>query len=139
MEVEKKKGKEEVGTGTETDLKCKEFKKEQYRIVIDKASNDYLEEMLDKVNENFDTGSVSKSDLATYVFMNLKKFITNEEIKMLRMKHFDDSKVLNDLLKLSESKSELPEEVRKFLREHAGVFNKDKKHGPKKLNNSLAT
>ena len=98
-----------------------------------------LEEMLSKVNEDFDTGSVSKSDLAMYVFMNLKKFISADDIKVLRMKHFDDRKVLNDLLKISETKNELPEEVRKFLREHAGVFNKDKKRGPKATSATLAS
>lgn len=97
-----------------------------------------LEEMLEKVNEDFDTGSVSKSDLAMYVFLNLRKFITNEDIKILRMKHFDDRKVLNDLLKISETKNELPEEVRKFLRENAAKFNKDKKRGLKEASASLA-
>ncbi len=115
-----------------------ENKKEQYRIVIDKESNLKLEEMMEKVNEDFDTGSVSKSDLAMYVFLNLKKFITNEDIKILRMKHFDDRKVLNDLLKISETKNELPEEVRKFLRENAAKFNKDKKRGPKEASATLA-
>lgn len=143
MELEKKnKTKEEgkeTGSVEEEVVKEKENKKEQYRIVIDKESNQKLEEMVEKVNEDFDTGMVSKSDLAMYVFLNLNKLITSEDIKMLRMKHFDDSKVLIDLLKISESKNELPEEVRKFLREHAGVLNKDKKQSPKRAMSSLAS
>ena len=139
METENKTNRTGTGTKKEYENKDNENKREQYRIVIDKESNQKLEDMVEKVNEDFDTGTVSKSDLAMYVFLNLKKFITNEDIKALRIKHFDDRKVLNDLLKISETKAELPEEVRKFLREHAGVFNKDKKRGPKGATESLAS
>lgn len=136
MEKENKILKTGTGTGTEKQIKENESRREQYRVVIDSETNEMLQEMVDKSNEGFTSGTITKSNFAIYVFQNLKRFISSDDIKNLRAKHFDDRKALTDLLKLSESNVELPEEVRKFLREHSGAFEKDKKRGPKAANSS---
>ena len=122
------KGIWELGEGNEE----KDTKdKEQYRVVINKKANEVLEEIVENANEGFDAGMITKSDLAVYVFLNLRKFITEADIRNLRILHFDDRKVLSSLLKSSEDSNGLPDELKRALREHFGVSEKDKKRGPK--------
>ncbi len=81
------------------------------------------------LNDGFNTGMITKSDLAMYVFLNLRKLITDSDIKNLQALHFDDRKALSSLLKNTDDISCLPEELKRVLREHYGVSEKDKKRG----------
>ncbi len=97
---------------------------EQYRIVITKEANECLEVVAAKVNKGFEAGTVNRSDVAIYVFQNLSKLLTESDIKAMRSLHFDEKKVLGSILKSDE---DLPEEIRRVLREHYGVNDKEKK------------
>lgn len=47
---------------------------EVFRVVISKESNDSLEVALSRCSDGFDSGTITKSDVANYVFQNLAKF-----------------------------------------------------------------
>lgn len=98
--------------------------REQFRVVISGEANGALEGMLKRVTDGFESGSVTKSDLANYVFQNLQKFLSESDIKILRALHFDEKKVLGSLLK---TEDELPEDLKKAIRAHYGIIEKDKK------------
>lgn len=100
---------------------------DQNRVVINKDANLCLEKIVKKANKGFDAGIITKSDLANFVFQNLENFISESDYKKIRSLHFDDKKVLNDLLRKTEVASDLPEEIKRVLREHYGLFEKDKK------------
>ncbi len=97
---------------------------EQYRVVITKEANECLEEIATKVNRGFEGGEVNRSDVAVYVFQNLSKLLSDSDLKAIRARHFDEKKVLGSILR---SENELPEEIRRALREYYGVSEKDKK------------
>lgn len=96
---------------------------EQYRVVITKEANDCLEGAVEKVNRDL-TGAVSRSDLANYVFLNLAKLLSDADLKALRALHFDEKKVLGTILKSDE---DLPDELRRALREYYGISESGKK------------
>lgn len=108
---------------------------EQYRIVITKEANECLEVIAAKVNKGFEAGAVNRSDVAIYVFQNLSKLLNESDIKAMRSLHFDEKKVLGSILKSDE---DLPEEIRRVLREHYGVTDKEKKR-PVRSTQELST
>lgn len=97
---------------------------EVFRVVISKNSNEYLEQLLLKCSEGFENGSISKSDIANYVFQNINRFFQDSDIKALRSLHFDEKKMLSSILK---NESDIPEELRKAIRAHYGLGEKEKK------------
>lgn len=97
---------------------------EVYRVVISKESNDSLEAALSRCSDGFDSGAITKSDVANYVFQNLTKFFSDSDVKALRAAHFDEKKVLGSLLR---NDDDLPEELRKAIRAHYGISEKEKK------------
>lgn len=101
---------------------------EQFRVVITKEANDHLENALEKVNKNFEGVAVTRSDLANHLFGNLTKLLSESDIRQLRSQHFDERRALSSMLKPN---NDLPEEVRRALREFYGVSERDRKRVPR--------
>ena len=97
---------------------------EQYRIVIEKEANDCLERTVAKANQGFEDGAVNRSGIANYVFQNLAKLLSDADLKAIRSLYFDDKKVLGSILKSDE---DLPEELKRALREYYGISDGGKK------------
>lgn len=104
---------------------------EIYRVVIQKDASLVLDELAKKANEGFDAGLITKSDVANYIFTNLAPRLTESDFRSLRSLHFDERKVLSGLLRKSEGTAELPEELKRAIREHCGVLERDKKRPAK--------
>ncbi|MGE3974761.1 MAG: hypothetical protein AB7F59_09580 [Bdellovibrionales bacterium] len=102
-----------------------------FRVIINKSSNVALESVVAKVGDGFDAGTITKSDIANYIFSNLEKFFTDNDTKAMRNLHFDDKKVLSVMLRGAEDSNALPEEIRKALREHYGIVDKERKRNSK--------
>lgn len=97
---------------------------EQHRVVISREANEQLEKVVAQLCEGLDVNAISRSDLANYVFLNISKLLSLADFKALRAIHFDERKVLSSILKSAE---ELPEEIRKAIREHYGLVESAKK------------
>ncbi|MEK6555424.1 MAG: hypothetical protein AABZ31_09300 [Bdellovibrionota bacterium] len=95
-----------------------------HRVVISKDSNEALESVLHRCAEGFDSGTITKSDVANYILQNVNKFFSEADIKNLRAAHFDEKKVLGSILR---TEGDLPEDVKKALRIHYGIADKEKK------------
>ncbi len=108
---------------------------EVFRVVISKESNDSLEVALSRCSDGFDSGTITKSDVANYVFQNLAKFFSDSDVKALRATHFDEKKVLGSILR---NDDDLPEELRKAIRAHFGIatHERDRKR-PSKQNDNM--
>lgn len=102
---------------------------EVFRVVISKESNEALESAVSRCAEGFDAGEFTKSDIANYIFQNLNKFFSEADVKNLRVAHFDEKKMLGSILRTD---ADLPEELRKAIRAHYGVDDKEKKKSSKK-------
>ena len=101
--------------------KNKNENQEQYRIVINKSASECLEKMLAIVTENFDAGSINKSDVANWLITNAASSFGDSEAKAVQKLHFDERKILGALLRDSKDDNKLPEVVRKAIREHYGL------------------
>jgi len=121
-ELGKKKKSTKVGSETIQDSK------DQYRVVITKDANTYLEELVASINVGLDAATVTRSDIANYLFCNLSRFISDSDIKALRAQHFDAKKALTAMLR---STDELPEEVQRALRLACGISDLVKKRSAK--------
>ena len=97
---------------------------DQYRVVINKDANLSLEAVAAKMNDGFDAGTIGRSDIANYVFLQLERLLSESDFKALRTLHFNEKKVLASILRAHD---DLPEEVKKALRAHYGIQDKDKK------------
>nr|BFD68043.1 hypothetical protein HAGR004_30650 [Bdellovibrio sp. HAGR004] len=102
---------------------------EVFRVVISKESNEALESAVSRCAEGFDAGEFTKSDIANYIFQNLNKFFSEADVKNLRVAHFDEKKMLGSILRTD---ADLPEDLRKAIRAHYGVDDKEKKRSSKK-------
>lgn len=94
-----------------------------FRVVISGDANLLLEKTVEQICKGFGN-SISKSDVANYVFMNLNRFISEADVKAIRGMHFDDKKVLSSLLKTDD---DLPEELKRAIRAHYGLTDREKK------------
>ena len=102
---------------------------EVFRVVISKESNEALESAVSRCAEGFDAGEFTKSDIANYIFQNMSKFFSEADVKHLRVAHFDEKKMLGSILRTD---ADLPEDLRKAIRAHYGVDDKEKKKSSKK-------
>jgi len=101
--------------------KRKPTDEDQYRVVISKESNDVLEKFVERTNDGFDGGEVNKSDIANAIFLGAAKTFSEADIRSLRNLHFNERKMLRAILRKSEDAGELPEEIKRALREHYGL------------------
>lgn len=108
---------------------------EVFRVVISKESNEALESALSRCVEEFNSGTITKSDVANYVLQNLSKFFSENDVKNLRAMHFDEKKMLGSILRTD---ADLPEELAKAIRAHYGISEKEKRRNVR-LNSDLST
>ncbi len=118
----KKTGKQETKA-----KKLKSTEDDQYRVVIQKESNDALEELVRRTNDGFDGGEVTKSDVVNLLISNHAKSFSDSDIKSLRLLHFDEKRVLRALLRKAGDDGDLPSEIKKVLREHLGISDSSKR------------
>ena len=99
----------------------------QYRVIISQEANQELEWMVAKIVEGSDSIAICKSDVAEYVFKNLASFLGVSDFKAMRSLYFDEKKVLGSILKRANIGGDLPDEIKKALREHCGLADSEKK------------
>lgn len=128
--VEERKDREEKGKREIQEKKTKKIKsaeEDQYRVVIQKESNEALEELVRRTNDGFEGGEVTKSDVVNMLISNHARSFSDADIKNLRLLHFDEKKVLRALLRKAGDDGDLPSEIKKVLREHLGVADTSKR------------
>ncbi len=122
-----------INTDTNTEVeqtkskKRKQIEEEQYRLVINKEMNDILESLVFRTNDGFEGGEVSKSELANLLLQNAAKEFGDSEIRILRSRCFDEKKILRSILRKSGDDGEIPENLKKLIREHYGLDSKERK------------
>ena len=97
-----------------------------------------LEKLVERCNDGFDGGSVTRSDVANRLIVESGKAFGEADVKALRNLSFDDRKMLHSLLQRSGKSGELPEEIRRALREMTGALEQPKKRGSRAPRESAA-
>lgn len=121
-----------------TNSKKQKNEEEQYRLIINKEMNDLLESLVRCTNDGFDGGEVSKSEVASLLIQNAAKDFGESEIRSLRSRYFDEKKILRAILRKSGDDGELPENLKKAIREQFGLAESSKKKTAK-ISNELST
>lgn len=101
--------------------KKKSLEEDQFRVVISRDVNEILEKLVTRANDGFDGGDIAKSDVANLLLLNSAKSFSDSDIKTLRALHFDEKKMLRAILRQSGDEGDLPEHLKKALREHYGL------------------
>jgi hypothetical protein len=113
----------------------KDENQEQYRVVIHRESSECLEKMLALVTDGFEAGDITKSDIANWLLTNALQTFGETEIRAIRQLHFDERKILAALLKDSKNDNNLPENLKKAIREHFGLSDGSKRKQAKDTQN----
>jgi hypothetical protein len=100
-----------------------EKKREQKfsRVVISLDSKSVLERLALSVNREFVGGEVNASHIADWLIGKARKGFSKEELKEIRAAHTDERKILELILAGSAKADDLPEPLRKVIREMKGL------------------
>ncbi len=91
------------------------------RVVISLESKSVLESLALSVNRGFVGGEVSTSDVANWLIGKARKGFSKEELGAIRAAHTDERKMLEMILEGSAKADDLPEALRKVIRELGGL------------------
>ncbi len=81
------------------------------RIFISKQSEVALNEITDAVNEGFDAGRVSRSDVANHMIMKFKNELSDPSIQLIRNEHFSLVTHMERLLKKIKNGEKVPQSI----------------------------
>lgn len=102
-----------------------------YRVNVSEEVHELLRELVQRSNDGFDGGEVTRSDVANFLLLKSGKSFIEADIKSLRNLHFDERKMLSALLHQSAKNGELPEEIKLALRTLSGFTEQTKKRSTK--------
>ncbi len=125
------KSKDKGRNKNKDEKKAEKENQEQYRVVINKEASKVLEKMLSQVTTGFEASSISKSDLANWVILNSQESFGEAEVRVLRQLHFDERKILASLLRDARDQNNIPENLKKAIREHFGLSDSGKRKSVK--------
>jgi len=81
------------------------------RIFISKQSEVALNDITDAVNEGFDAGRVSRSDVANHMIMKFKNELSEPNIQLIRNEHFSLVTHMERLLKKIKNGEKVPQSI----------------------------
>ena len=81
------------------------------RIFISKQSEVALNDITDAVNEGFDAGRVSRSDVANHMIMKFKNELGEPSIQLIRNEHFSLVTHMERLLKKIKNGEKVPQSI----------------------------
>jgi hypothetical protein len=96
-------------------------------VVINKEAHIALEDAVRRVGDSYEGGIIDRSGVANYVFSNLARLISEADIKAMRQLYFDETLVLNALTRKASKDGCIPEDLRRVLREHYGIIDKERR------------
>jgi hypothetical protein len=73
------------------------------------------------VIDGLEAVSITKSDIANWLISKAQQAFHQSDIKALRDLHFDDRKLLASILKDTKDENNLPEPLKRAIREHFGL------------------
>ena len=123
--------KSKIKNEEKTEAKSEKEIQEQVRVVINKEASDALESMLTKVTDGFEAGTITKSDLANWLIMITKESFGDSEVRTLRQLYFDERKILAALLRDSKDQNNIPESLKRAIRDHYGLSDHGKRRPQK--------
>lgn len=129
---------EKEKTGEQNKDKDKEQKTgELNRITVSRDAAGALTSIVDRVNDGFAGGRVNRSQISNWVLLRFSERFDDAAIKEIRMEHFDEVAMLENILRQAKESGKVPAEFKGLLQKHLGMDETPKKSGRKALTKSF--
>lgn len=118
-ELEKKEGDENQEKTEKQKTKTKENQEQKQEIVkisITKEAESAIIKVMDRVNQDFDGGQISRQDAASWALVYFGKNISETEVRAIRSVYFDEMSMLESILKRAKESGKLPKEISMYLK-----------------------
>jgi len=96
-------------------------KEEILRMTVSKQGERALVDVMEKVNENFNGGKVSKVQLINWILKRFKDDLDESMVREIRADHFDEVAVLESLLRKVKETGKVPPEFKQLLQREIGL------------------
>ena len=96
-------------------------KEEILRITVSRQGERALQEIIEKTNDGFTGGKVSKTQMANWILKRFKDDLDDSIIKDIRADHFDEVAVLESLLRKAKETGKVPAEFKYLLQKQIGL------------------
>lgn len=125
-------------TGEKTENKDREQKGEElHRITVSKQAERALSAVVEKINDGFSGGKVNRTQMANWILARFNETLTEAEIKEIRMEHFDEVAMLENILRQAKESGKVPAEFKGLLQKHLGMDEVQKKRTKKALTEDI--
>lgn len=129
---------EQDKTGEKTENKDREQKSEElHRITVSKQAERALSMVVERVNEGFSGGKVNRTQMANWILARFNDALTEAEIKEIRMEHFDEVAMLENILRQAKESGKVPAEFKGLLQKHLGMDEVQKKRTKRALTEDI--
>jgi hypothetical protein len=129
---------EQDKTGEKTENKDREQKNEElHRITVSKQAERALSTVVERVNEGFSGGKVNRTQMANWILARFNDTLTETEIKEIRVEHFDEVAMLENILRQAKESGKVPAEFKGLLQKHLGMDEAQKKRTKKALTGDI--
>lgn len=123
------KNKEENGDNGNKEQKGEEI----LRITVSKLGQDALTAIMERVNDGFIGGKISRTQAANWIMMRFNENLSDTEIKEIRLEHFDEVSVLEAILRQAKESGKVPTEFKALLQKQLESTEQMKKKPKKAL------
>lgn len=100
---------------------------EIYRIAVTRDAEKALNELMEKVNYEFDGGKVNRSEMASWALIRLCKGLNDEMLQDIRSEHFDEVTALESLYRRAKETGKVSVELKALLLKQVGFDGSAKK------------
>lgn len=91
------------------------------KITITKESEAKLIELLQRVNDGFESGRVNRQSLTSWIINHVCNSVDNELLEEIRHAHFDEFMMLEAILRKGKAEGKLPSEFLHLLRNKSNL------------------
>jgi len=103
---------------------------EVYRIAVTREAEKALNDVLEKVNREFDGGKVNRSEMASWALIRLNKDLDDAMLQDVRADYFDEVAALESLYRKAKETGKVSAELKQLLLKQGG-FDASGKKAPK--------
>ena len=100
---------------------------EYHRVLISGAVEKALGEIVERLNEGFDGGKISRTQATNWILQKFYENLSDSDIREIRAEHFDEVSVLEAVLMRAKKNGQVPRELKAFLQKQIGLDDTPKK------------
>lgn len=94
---------------------------EVQRIAVSRQVQEALSGIVEKVNDGFNGGKVSRIQAANWIIMRFLDQLSEVEIKEIRAEHFDELAMLESIFRKAKESGKVPTDFKTLLQKQFGL------------------